>query len=163
MKKYFFLLFLTIGLMACSTAPPPADIAACDKIAFVQDVEETNTAAVTFAAVPEVTGIGNSQPVIYQASLLGDLLGNNIDIIAIVLLVFTTIFGGLWVTLRHKLKQIGDLFLKAYEYTDDKKLDAEERADLKRRFLDIITKSPTSFITVNQNPNWSGFRIRPKT
>jgi hypothetical protein len=96
-------------------------------------------------SVPEVIDIGNGDVMVYQASLatfVGDLLGDNVDIIAIALLIFTTLFGGLWFALRNKLKQVADLFLKAYEYTDDKKLSAEERADLKRRFLEIITKSP---------------------
>lgn len=142
MKKYFFLLFLAIGLMACSTAPPPAELSANDEIAFVQEMAETNTTAET-PAVPEVTDIGYGEVVIYQASFIGDLIEKNVDVIAVALLIFTTLFGGLWLALRNKLKQIADLFLKAYEYTDDKKLTAEERADLKRRFLEIISKSPT--------------------
>jgi hypothetical protein len=57
--------------------------------------------------------------------------------------LFTTIFGALWGKVRSKVKSIGELFLKAYEYTDDKKLDPEEREDLKRRFLEILNKTPT--------------------
>jgi hypothetical protein len=59
----------------------------------------------------------------------------------IVLLAISIFAGGLWAMGRNKMKQVGELFLKAYEYTDDKHLSAEERRDLIQRFMCIIGKS----------------------
>lgn len=140
MKKYFFLLIMLAGLMVYATAPPPDVPQSTDETVFVETDQVVTDLAVT---VPEVIDIGETEVMMYQASFLGDFFNDNVDIIAIALLIFTTLFGGLWLMLRNKLRQIGELFLKAYEYTDDKKLDEDERADLKRRFLEIITRSPT--------------------
>ena len=64
----------------------------------------------------------------------------DINALNIALIAFGTFAGGLWFKTRLKLKQIGELFLKAYEYTDDKKLSDEERADLINRFLQLFGK-----------------------
>jgi hypothetical protein len=140
MKKYFFLLMLILGLVACSSAPPPAEIPDVNEISFFES--HSNIVADVMPEATEVTDTGYSF-VIYEASFMGDLFNENLDVIAIVLLLFTTIFGALWGKVRSKVKSIGELFLKAYEYTDDKKLDPEEREDLKRRFLEILNKTPT--------------------
>lgn len=140
MKKYFFLLMLILGLVACSSAPPPFEIPDVNEISFFES--QSNIVADVIPEAPEVTDTGYSF-VICEASFMGDLFNENLDIIAIVLLLFTTIFGALWGKVRSKIKSIGELFLKAYEYTDDKKLDPEEREDLKRRFLEILNKTPT--------------------
>jgi hypothetical protein len=138
MKKYFFLLMLIAGLISCTSAPPVADLPCTKEISLVQ-ADHISTPAIIPDA-PEVLYIGDIPE--YRASIL-DLFGDNIDIVAVVLLLFTSIFGTLWIKLRSKIKSIGELFLKAYEYTDDKKLDPEEREDLKRRFLEILNKTPT--------------------
>jgi hypothetical protein len=138
MKKYLSLLLLFAGLVACSTAPPPAGFSDSNEITVVQSELQTNPAI--FSTAPEVLNIGNREVLVCKASLFG-FLGENADIIAIVLLVFTSLFGGLWLKLRTKIKQIGELFLKAYEYTDDKKLDQQERDDLKKRFLEVISRA----------------------
>jgi len=146
MKKYFLILFLFAGLMACSTAlPPPSEASNNIKTEALQPTVDSQMPAVIAVtkeiSSPEVIYIGD-RPV-NEASVVGDLLGNNLDVIGVVLLIFTTLFGGLWLVARNKLKEIGELFLKAYEYTDDKKLDPDERADLKERFLKIFTKAPS--------------------
>ena len=138
MKKYFFLLLLFAGLVTCSTAPPDSDLSNANEITVIQTELQTNPAI--FSTAPEVLNIGDRQVLVCQASFFG-FLGDNVDIIAIVLLIFTSLFGGLWLKLRTKIKQIGELFLKAYEYTDDKKLDQQERDDLKKRFLEIISRA----------------------
>ena len=66
---------------------------------------------------------------------------SDIDGFNVILIAFATFFGGLWALGRQKMKQIGELFLKAYEYTDDKRLSKAERQDLMQRFLAIIGKS----------------------
>lgn len=65
----------------------------------------------------------------------------DINALNIALIAFGTFAGGLWAMGRSKMKQIGEIFLKAYDYTDDKKLTAEERNDLIQRFLAIMGKS----------------------
>lgn len=60
----------------------------------------------------------------------------------VVLFVVTSVFAGLWAKVRLKARDIGELFLKAHEYTDDNKLDEEERKDLMARFYKIIGKNP---------------------
>lgn len=143
MKNYFFLLVFFLGLLACSTAPPPDDIKTIYQVETTIPQNQVVMAETLPqpAIVPEVLYIGNKQ--ICQASLVGDFFGENMDVIGIVLLVITTLLGGLWFTARSKLKEISDLFLKAWEYTDDKKLDPTEREDLKKLFLKILTKTPT--------------------
>jgi hypothetical protein len=140
MKKFFFLFVLLIGLLACSTGPPVDET--------IMNLSETTLLSghpenmdIICTAVLDAPNTGYCK--IYQASVLGGLLGDNLDIIAMILLLFTTVFGGLWIKVRSKIKQIGELFLAAYKYTDDKKLDKEEREDLKRKFLEIISKTPT--------------------
>ena len=68
-----------------------------------------------------------------------EFLGD-INMLNVILLGFATFAGGLWYMGREKMKQIGELFLAAYEYTDDKRLCPEERADLINRFMAIIGK-----------------------
>jgi len=140
MKKFFFLFVLMIGLLACSTGPPVDDT--------IMDLSETTLLSghpenmdIICISVLDPPNADNDK--ICKASFISSLLGNNLDIIAMILLLFTTIFGGLWIKVRSKIKQIGELFLAAYEYTDDKKLDKDEREDLKRKFLEIISKTPT--------------------
>ena len=70
----------------------------------------------------------------------------DIDGLNIILLIVSTFFGGLWWMIRSKLKQVGELFIKVYEYTDEnsagkKKLTQEERADIVARVLAIFAKS----------------------
>jgi len=65
---------------------------------------------------------------------------NDVNVLNIALLAFATFAGGMWALGRSKMKQIGELFLKAYEYTDDKRLSAEERSDLIRRFFQLLGK-----------------------
>lgn len=73
----------------------------------------------------------------------------DIDGLNIALMLLSTFFGGLWWIIRSKLKQIGELFIKVYEYTDEesagrKKLTQEERADIVGRVLAIFAKSTVS-------------------
>lgn len=63
-------------------------------------------------------------------------------IINVILFVITSLFGGLWLKFRTKVKQIADLFNKAYQYTDDNQLSETERQDLMNQFLIIIGKKP---------------------
>ena len=70
----------------------------------------------------------------------------DIDGLNIILMILSTFFGGLWWMIRYKLKQVGELFIKVYEYTDEnsagkKKLTQEERADIVARVLAIFAKS----------------------
>ena len=70
----------------------------------------------------------------------------DIDGLNIILMILSTFFGGLWWMIRSKLKQVGELFIKVYEYTDEnsagkKKLTQEERADIVARVLAIFAKS----------------------
>jgi hypothetical protein len=65
---------------------------------------------------------------------------SDINYINIGLAAFALFAGGIWYKGREKLKQIGELFLKAHEYTDDKKLSKAEREDLLNRFLQIAGK-----------------------
>lgn len=74
----------------------------------------------------------------------------DIDGLNIILLIVSTFFGGLWWMIRSKLKQVGELFIKVYEYTDEasdgrKKLTQEERADIVARVLAIFAKSTVTF------------------
>jgi hypothetical protein len=66
---------------------------------------------------------------------LGEINALNMALIA-----FTIFAGGIWYKGREKLKQLGELFLAAHEYTDDKRLCKEEREDLMRRFFQLIGK-----------------------
>lgn len=73
----------------------------------------------------------------------------DIDGLNIILMILSTFFGGLWWMIRSKLKQVGELFIKVYEYTDEnsagkKKLTQEERADIVARVLAIFAKSTVS-------------------
>lgn len=63
---------------------------------------------------------------------------SDINLFNIALIAFATFAGGLWAMGRNKIKQVGELFLKAYEYTDDKRLSKQERQDLMQRFMEII-------------------------
>ena len=76
---------------------------------------------------------------------LGDIDGFNIALLA-----FAAFFGGLWAMGRNKIKMIGELFLKAYEYTDDKRLSKAERQDLMQRFLAIIGKTVNNTTVVDK-------------
>lgn len=66
----------------------------------------------------------------------------DINALNIVLIGFGTFAGGLWFKGRTKLKQLADIFQKAYEYTDDKRLSDAERTDLINRFFEILGKKP---------------------
>lgn len=73
----------------------------------------------------------------------------DIDGLNILLIVLSTFFGGAWWMIRTKLKQVGELFIKVYEYTDEssagkKKLTQEERADIVGRVLAIFARSTVS-------------------
>lgn len=139
MKKFLFLLLFAFTVALVAPDPPQTEPPQGYEMVCNADQDFQNPTQ--HFVVPEVTDIGNYS--IYQASFLPDGFMENMDIIGIILLIFTTIFGALWITARSKLKEIGDLFLKAYEYTDDKKLSVEERLDLKERFLKIFTKTPS--------------------
>lgn len=72
-----------------------------------------------------------------------------IDGLNILLIVLSTFFGGAWWMIRTKLKQVGELFIKVYEYTAEesagkKKLTQEERADIVARVLAIFARSTVS-------------------
>ena len=64
----------------------------------------------------------------------------DINALNIILIGFGTFAGGLWYKGRTKLKQLADLFQKAYEYTDDKRLSEEERMDLLNKVLELLGK-----------------------
>jgi len=73
----------------------------------------------------------------------------DIDGLNILLIVLSTFFGGAWWMIRTKLKQVGELFIKVYEYTAEesagkKKLTQEERADIVARVLAIFARSTVS-------------------
>lgn len=73
----------------------------------------------------------------------------DIDGLNILLIVLSTFFGGAWWMIRTKLKQVGELFIKVYEYTAEesagkKKLTQEERADIVARVLAIFAWSTVS-------------------
>lgn len=77
----------------------------------------------------------------------------DIDGLNILLIVLSTFFGGAWWMIRTKLKQVGELFIKVYEYTDEssagkKKLTQEERADIVARVLAIFARST---VTINKS------------
>lgn len=77
----------------------------------------------------------------------------DIDGLNILLIVLSTFFGGAWWMIRTKLKQVGELFIKVYEYTDEssagkKKLTQEERADIVARVLAIFSRST---VTINKS------------
>lgn len=77
----------------------------------------------------------------------------DIDGLNILLIVLSTFFGGAWWMIRTKLKQVGELFIKVYEYTDEssagkKKLTQEERADIVSRVLAIFARST---VTINKS------------
>lgn len=91
-------------------------------------------------AIAEPTGIDK------VLSFIKEIDGLNIALIA-----FATIAGGLWAMGRAKLREIGELFLKAYEYTDDKRLSKAERQDLMQRFLRIIGRSTINETTVKKS------------
>lgn len=72
----------------------------------------------------------------------------DIDGLNILLMILSTFFGGMWWLVRSKLKQIGELFIKVYEYTDEKsdgrkKLTHDERNDIVSRVLSIFSKTST--------------------
>ena len=71
---------------------------------------------------------------------IGEFL-RNIDPLNIALAAFALFFSGIWWLSREKLRRIGEMFLKAYEYTDDHVLDPQERHELKRRFMEIMGKT----------------------
>lgn len=66
-----------------------------------------------------------------------DFLGE-INALNIAMIAFALFAGGIWYKGREKLRQIGELFLAAHEYTDDKRLSRTEREDLMRRFMELI-------------------------
>ena len=68
-----------------------------------------------------------------------EFLGD-INMLNVILLAFATFAGGLWYMGREKIRQVGELFMAAYEYTDDKRLSPEERADLFNKFMALIGK-----------------------
>lgn len=77
----------------------------------------------------------------------------DIDGLNILLIVLSTFFGGAWWMIRTKLKQVGELFIKVYEYTDEssagkKKLTQDERADIVARVLAIFARST---VTINKS------------
>lgn len=100
---------------------------------------------VSMAAVGQVVSPGPEAPM--KDKLLN--FWEDIDGLNIALMLLSTFFGGLWWMIRSKLKQIGELFIKVYEYTDEesagrKKLTQEERADIVARVLAIFAKSTVS-------------------
>ena len=108
------LLILPLGLVIASSVPQLATEASSETI-------QTPT--------PEKKG----------SKIFGFL--KDINALNIAIVAFGLFAGKKFLTMRNKLKQIGDLFLKAYEYTDDKKLSDEERTDLINRFLQLIGKN----------------------
>lgn len=72
------------------------------------------------------------------------LLGN-LDAINLVLAGVALFLGTLFYKGREKLRQTGELFLKAYEYTDDHVLTPIERFELKNRFLELMGKKREEF------------------
>jgi hypothetical protein len=95
-------------------------------------------ALVSIQAIAQDTVTSTTE--VFTKSKIFDFL-KEVNPLNIALLAISIFAGGLWAMGRNKLKQISDLFEKAYEYTDDKRLSQEERADLMQRFLQIIGKS----------------------
>ena len=113
------LLILPMGLVIASSVPQSA---------VMQDEASSET---------------TSQPTVEKkgSKIFGFL--KDINALNIVLIAFGTFASGLWFKGRTKLKQLADIFQKAYEYTDDKKLSDDERTDLINRFFEIIGKKPS--------------------
>lgn len=73
---------------------------------------------------------------------LVDLIRNMdwINVALVIILSIGGIVGKYALTARTKLKQVSELFAMAYEFTDDKVLDKDERKQLIDQFLLIIGK-----------------------
>jgi len=61
------------------------------------------------------------------------------------LVVFSLVAGGMWLKARAKIKELGELFLKIYEFTDPKseggkKFSKNETKDLEERIFQLIGK-----------------------
>lgn len=108
------------------TVQSPSVLANADigSIAMMQDDSDN---AIVNAVVSEVPAEENDSGWLSQA-------------INFILLIVTTVFAGLWAKVRTKVKAVGELFMKAHEYTDDNKLSVFERKDLMKRFYKIIGK-----------------------
>jgi hypothetical protein len=94
---------------------------------------------ITVQAFAQVAAPGAFETVSGGNKVFGFL--KEINALNLALIAFATFAGGMWAMGRSKLKLISDLFLKAYEYTDDKRLSAEERSDLIQTFLCIIGRA----------------------
>lgn len=83
----------------------------------------------------------DSQP-LKEKVKLKEILGvlKDFDVINLILVAIAVFAGSLYAMGRSKVKQVGELFMKAYDYTDDKRLSKEEREDLINRFLTIVGK-----------------------
>ena len=73
----------------------------------------------------------------------------NMDWINIALVFAFSLAGGFLMKARTKLKQVSELLMMAYEFTDDKVLDKEERKKLINQVLLILGKKKTEQIQAN--------------
>lgn len=71
-----------------------------------------------------------------------DIIGlfKDVNIVNVILLSIAVFAGRMWFLGRSRLKMLADIFMKAYEYTDDKRLSDAERDDIIKRFFEIIGK-----------------------
>ena len=166
MKNLIAILLLCMVTMVSAYAdPPPEKMPVIDCVEYLVPTDHFVSTPISFEqATWEVCDVGYSEviyepptesisiyetiecdyPKVNTCSILDGLLGDNGgDLVSIILLLVTTIFGTLFGKLRKKLAAVGELFLKAHEYTDDNQLSPAERTDLINRFFDIIGKNKT--------------------
>ena len=98
--------------------------------------------SLTLVAQSDTSVVHQAATVAAQSPKVGILdFFKEINALNIVLLALSLFAGSIWRQGRTKLKEVGDLFLKAYEFTDDKRLSDAERAELLNRFLVILGKA----------------------
>ena len=138
MKNFIALLIFSCALLLSAvSAQVQAASPAEDEVTLMVDIDESDPvypASVADAGETEGEAVEEA-----DSGGLFSMLGD--ELLNVILFIITTLFSGLWLIARNKLKQVGELFLKAYEYTDDNKLSEAERTDLINRFKALVGKS----------------------
>lgn len=118
----------------------------CFSLLFLSMVAQVSATIQSQAQAKEVvvSVTDDSSDTVESKSIVEKSTGWKGTVVNLVLGLFSIAFGGLWFNGRKKLKQISDIFDKAYKYTDDKRLSEDERKDLWQRFLSIIGKSKSN-------------------
>lgn len=163
MKKLVIFSILAAFLMAAAPvyAAPDLDSGQSSELVVMNDPfsEDGNIVVNPLALIAgEAVSSGDGyelvelkqKPIYNQASIFGILGGGKdegggtepTDIINIVLLVVTSVFGRLWVKLKGKLSELTGLLAAFEDYMKDDRISSDESKDIVRRVNRLLGKDP---------------------